>query len=221
MATKIFGIGLNKTGTTTLAACLTELGYNHQPGGGGIRRRLLEALRAGNLDPIFEVVDQYDSFEDWPYPLLYRELYERYGEDGKFVLTVRKSPDRWLESLKAHSLTTSPTRHCRTLAYGYDFPHGFEEEHLDLYRRHNEEVRAFFQDRQDESKLLQVCWEAGDGWQELCDFLGKPIPNKAFPRTNEGGARLANAASEVRAENSRLIEQQLRDIARQREHGTV
>src|SRR5579859_2611094 len=101
---KIFGIGLNKTGTTTLGACLTRLGYRH----GSCRRDLLIAYREGRLDEIFAETDRLDSFEDWPYPLIYRELFFRYGEGAKFILTRRATPRIWLRSLMRHALRTNP-----------------------------------------------------------------------------------------------------------------
>src|SRR5437016_2770727 len=132
MKRKVFGIGLNKTGTTTLTECLKQFGYRHL----SCRRDLLIALREGRLDDIFAVIDQYESFEDWPYPLMYQELHARYP-DAFFILTTRTSPKVWIESLKNHSLHTHPTAHCRKLAYGYDYPHGFENEHIAIYEAHN------------------------------------------------------------------------------------
>jgi hypothetical protein len=30
-----------------------------------------------------------------------------------------------------------------------------------------------------------LVWEAGDGWEPLCDFLGLPVPAASFPRLND------------------------------------
>jgi hypothetical protein len=49
---------------------------------------------------------------------------------------------------------------------------------------HNEHVRAAAGDR-----LLE--WEASQGWEPLCKFLGKAIPDEPFPRINERGATTA------------------------------
>lgn len=70
---KIFGIGWAKTGTTTLGECLRLLEYRHT----SHRFDLVRHLPSRNLEPIFDVVDEFDSFEDWPWILLYRELDER------------------------------------------------------------------------------------------------------------------------------------------------
>lgn len=203
---KVFGLGLNKTGTTTLGKCLRQLGFSHV----SCRRDLLQRLRAGDLEPIFQVIERYDCFEDWPFPLMYRELLERYGERARYVLTMRSSPQRWLESLKSHSLRTPPEEQCRTLAYGYDYPHGYEREHLALYERHNRDVRAFFRERQAEHILLEVCWEHGDGWQKLCDFVGRPVPNVPFPHANSAADHVVEP--EVLAENQIKIARQLASL---------
>ena len=67
---KIFGIGLNKTGTTTLGSCLKQLGYRHS----SFSLELLEASQRGDWSPIQRQIDAHDSFEDWPYPLLFERL---------------------------------------------------------------------------------------------------------------------------------------------------
>lgn len=183
---KVFGIGLNKTGTSTLRDCCRQFGLRHV----SCRRDLLIAYRRGALDEVFAVIDQHDSFDDWPWPLMYRELYDRYaGQGAKFVLTLRASPDKWLRSLKKHALYTIPGEHCRGLAYGHNYPFRHEAHHLDFYRRHADEVRTFFQAQGAADRLLEVCWENGDGWPELCRFLDLPVPEVPFPHANVTGSR--------------------------------
>jgi hypothetical protein len=118
---KVFGIGLNKTGTTTLAACLQELGFRHT----SCNLELTRNAAGGNLTPIFEHADQYESFEDWPWPLIYKELDQKY-EDAKFILTRRTDASAWFSSLKRHALRTGPTEY-REVAYGYPMPLGKEQ----------------------------------------------------------------------------------------------
>ena len=48
---------------------------------------------------------------------------------------------------------------------------------------HNEEVRAYFGDSDD---FLEFSIEEGDGWEKLCRFLDKPVPNVPFPHKNKG-----------------------------------
>lgn len=181
MKQKVFGIGLNKTGTSTLGECMIALGYRHLC----CRRDLLIALRNGDFETIFNEIEKYDSFEDWPYPLMYREIFERYPT-ARFILTTRIDAATWLESLKAHSLRTSVAEQCRTLAYGRAYPFGFEAEHTAFYEKHNADVVSFFRQRGASDRLLPVCWERGHGWTELCEFLGEKRPDKPFPHANAG-----------------------------------
>lgn len=119
---------------------------------------------------INEVVGEYDLFEDWPWPLIYKELDQMFP-GSKFILTVRKDEEAWLSSIKTHSMRRHPTRHCRKLAYGYSYPNGYEKEHIEFYKRHNDNARSFCERR--ENDFLEVCWEKNNGWNELCAFLEK------------------------------------------------
>lgn len=200
---KVIGVGLNKTGTTTLSKCLGMLGYQRHV---SVRRDLMAKYREGYLDEVFKVVEQNESFEDWPWPLMYKELFFRFGDRVRYVLTTRKSADAWLDSLKRHSLRTTPDKHLRLLAYGYNYPHGVEKHHLDFYRKHNEEVKKFFEDHNAQHLLLELSWDAGDGWEKLCHFLSEPIPALDFPHENKGSQPIAK---EIEEENLRRIGQQL------------
>lgn len=177
---KIFGIGLNKTGTTTLGQCGRLLGLRCT----SFDRDLLDDwVERRDLARITARVERFDLFEDWPWPLVYREL-DLLFPGSKFVLTVRRSPEAWLDSLKRHSMRTHPTKHCRKLAYGYDYPHGREQEHLDFYAAHNAAAREYFQDRSGD--FAELCWERGDGFAELCALLEIPEPRQPFPHANKG-----------------------------------
>lgn len=205
---KIFGIGLNKTGTKTLAACLKKLGYDDHI---AVRRRdLLVQYRNGELENIFNVIAEYGSFEDWPFPLMYREIFFRYRDGARYILTKRKNADSWLSSLKHHSLRTDPDSHSRLLAYGYNYPHGFEQEHIDIYNRHNSEVVEFFEGHNASHLLLEISWDAGEGWEPICSFLNEPVPAADFPHENKGETPIPE---HIRSENERRIEQQIKRLA--------
>lgn len=173
---KIIGIGLNRTGTTTLGLCLQHLGYHHT----SVHEDAFACYRDGNMDKLLEIVSGYDSFEDWPWPLVYREI-DRAFPDSKFILTGRISADIWLNSISRLARLTGPTEY-RRLVYGHAMPDGHESEYLDYYHRHNREVEEYFRDRPD--KLLVVSWDSGNGWDELCEFIGCAVPDLPFPHVN-------------------------------------
>jgi len=176
MVNKIFGIGFQKTGTTTLRSAFEALGYSVKGGG----RDLVKPLQKGDLIPVYKVVDQYDSFEDHPWPLLYRDLDKKYP-DSKFILTIRDD-DKWLKSVVNH-LGFLPDE-MQTLTYGVGFPVGYEDVFLNKYQQHNQEVLEYFKDRPQD--LLVVNWEDNDGWENLCAFLDNDIPDMPFPHERKG-----------------------------------
>lgn len=176
---KVFGIGLNKTGTTTLGECCRELGFRHA----SFNLGLLRQIRNGELDGLRAVVDSHDSFEDWPYPLVFEQLDHLYP-GSVFILTRRKDPETWLRSLEAHSLRTDPTVAVpsRRLAYGWPYPQLNRQAHLSQYSAHLQRVRDYFKQRPGD--LLELCWEEEARWQPLCDFLERPVPAAEFPHAN-------------------------------------
>lgn len=197
MASKIFGIGLNKTGTTSLKLAFQKLGYNHLDR----RPRLFKLWQKRAFEEIFAQIAPYETFEDWPWPLMVPELLAQYGDDARFVLTRRRSAEAWVESLKKHSLKTHPVRNPRKVIFGQPYPHGYEVEHMAFYEQHLTRVRSLFAERP--GQLVELCWEEGQGWPELCGFLGVAQPRKPFPHANRGDT--AQIDPERLLANQRLI----------------
>ena len=181
---KVFGIGLNKTGTSSLGSALQILGYQKRI---TFDPDLTRSWYNKDYKTLYRAADQNDCFEDWPWPMIYKELYEKYS-DAKFILTTRISSEKWFNSLLKHSLRGQSTEF-RKMVYGYDWPNEDKEAHIKFYEKHNREVIEFFNMNAPE-KLLTVCWEKGEGWNELCNFLEKPIPAIEFPTLNPSGSYL-------------------------------
>jgi len=64
-----------------------------------------------------------------------------------------------------------------------DFPHRNEKEHIQFYRKHNNSVRSYFKNRS--SDFIELCWENGDGFEKLCNFLNCDIPDVPLPHANK------------------------------------
>lgn len=177
---KVFGIGLNKTGTTTLGEALKLLGYRHH----GLSLDLLdEWLKNGFSEDIKQVIEENDAFEDWPWPLMWIEL-ARFYPDAKFVLTIRSSSEKWFESQCKHIIRYPDTRRENLMIYGCEDPKECRSIFVDYYINHNEKVKSWFIENGLSDRLLIVCWENGDGWKELCDFLDLTPPMFEFPHSN-------------------------------------
>jgi hypothetical protein len=179
---KIFGVGWAKTGTTTLGKCFEILGFNHQ----SQRLDLVTDVAQGDLSRIIALAKDKETFEDWPWIILYREL-DRAFPGSRFVLTQR-DPARWLGSylnmLRHQGEAPEELNQVRRILYGLPFPQVTEGQLVERYEKHNKDVVAYFQNRP--QAVLVVNWERGDGWSELCRFLNKEIPAQPFPHANRG-----------------------------------
>jgi len=174
---KVFGIGFPKTGTSSLKNALTILGYKVKGPFGtkdpNINRNVYKMA--------FRLVEKYDAFEDNPWCVIFKELDEKYP-GSKFILTLRPK-EKWIKSQVDHFGTT--TRPIREWIYGVGYPKGNEDIYIARYERHNKEVLEHFKDRPDDLLVLRLT--EGEGWEKLCQFLHKDIPNTEFPHANKGG----------------------------------
>lgn len=171
---KVLGIGFQKTATTTLAVALYILGYN-VTGYFGVND---ENIEEHIYDTAFEIADRFDAVQDTPWPLLYRELDERYP-NSKFILTIRDT-DRWINSVVKHFKGHEIPLH--QWIYGVPAAKGYEDAYIKRYEGHNQEVLDYFKDRPDDLLVMDIT--KGDGWEKLCPFLGKEIPPVPFPKQN-------------------------------------
>jgi hypothetical protein len=173
---KIFGIGLQRTATSSLAEACRILGWNPCHGD---YARLPGALDLN--DPIYET---FNMFCDTPFYYLFEKLDFKYP-GSKFILTVREE-DSWIESVQKlfnvnRQFSYSPAiRLHHTLVYGSP---SFDESAMrDAHRRHIRKVSAHFQDRQADLLIADLTRNAG--WNELCEFLGCERPSCPFPHLN-------------------------------------
>ena len=175
---KIFGIGFHKTGSTTLETALITLGYDTV----GKKDHLFEDLQNNRWAPVDEVVQQHDAFRDMPWPLFYDKLDDHYP-GSKYILTVRDSR-QWLASCVNHYKDKGHAEFAHIYGTGNQFPLGNEDVWMERYLSHNRAVREYFRDRPED--FLEVDWEKGSGWNELCTFLDQPRPDRPFPHANQG-----------------------------------
>ena len=181
--TRIFGIGMHKTGSTSLWRALVILGYEATHWTNPrCARTIFEELRLSGKSLALE---KFDAIVDFPIGLLYQEL-DRSYPGSKFILTVRDE-NQWLRSVQDHwSYEKNPwrkdwdsdcfTHRLHTEVYGRKM---FDPAvMLERYRRHNAEVREYFKDRPDDLLVMK------SGWEPLCGFLGRTIPSIPYPFEN-------------------------------------
>ncbi len=176
---KIFGIGLSKTGTTSLASALAVLGYRVKDYMG------IEHYTPGSVpDECLAVIDAHDALTDTPIPSFFRALDKLYP-GSKFILTVR---DRaaWLRSCRKQFTQAHADKQNEAHRQLFMDLYGcviFDEQKFSFgYERHLKSVLEYFKDRPNDLLVLDVA--AGEGWEKLFAFLGKPIPDQPFPKAN-------------------------------------
>lgn len=95
---KVFCIGANKTGTTSLALALNDL--NLRVADQSYQERLLtQAFHAGQYDRLLNFADQWDAFQDQPFASDHHYVAcDALFPKAKFILTIRPAQD-WFDSL--------------------------------------------------------------------------------------------------------------------------
>lgn len=177
----VLGVGLPKTGTTSLKRALRLLGY---PRVWGHNPAYCERYFAGDFDCLLKAFGEYRAAQDLPWALIYQLVYREFP-DTLFVLTKRKTEDAWFDSLCAHAARKELLNRdygVRERVFGYRKPDDNKGHHIDIYRKHIETVRDFFADK---GTLIEVSWDDGDAWGALCSALGLPLPNAPFPHANK------------------------------------
>lgn len=194
MAIQIIGAGVGRTGTYSLRLAINQLGL-------GPCHHMEEVLHnmpvqvplwSDALDgsPDWEAIyNGYQSAVDWPTAAFFRELIKAYPS-AKFILTHR-SPESWVESFTGTIYKLIAERDqappemkewlemVNIIVGKTGFPGGLEREDLiKAFVAHNEAVKKTVP----ASQLL--VYEVKEGWEPLCEFLGVPVPDESFPRTN-------------------------------------
>ena len=152
---KIFCIGFPKTGTRSICSALEILGYKtiHYPKPLGA---ILGYQACGDIS-----ITVNWKFLDHIYP------------GSKFILTTREKG--WHQSAARHfaGLQHNPYREQLFGCLKYD-----RKKFQTAYDKHIEDVLEHFRNRPPGSLLITTVEQ---GWEPLCKFLSKDIPQKPFP----------------------------------------
>jgi hypothetical protein len=178
--TRIFGIGLSRTGTVSLTRALEQLGIKarHYPNDAATQ----EELRRGRYS--LSILTETQALLDIPVSPYYAQFDALYPE-ARFILTTRPE-DSWLESMENHFRLYVEQRHDAfddfVHACVYGAVHFSPERFRYVKGLHEQNVRTYFSDRPD--KLLVFDVFSGDSWPELCRFLELPVPDEPYPHKN-------------------------------------
>ena len=203
---KVFCIGLNKTGTTSWAQAISELGYI--VGSETEATMLFDHWVRGDFRQIIKYCEiGGQAFQDVPFslPNTYRALDQAFP-GSKFILTVRDSPEQWYDSLTGfHSKCFSKSRNIppspKDIEDSIYWRRGFIADFcrlvfrtpendpynrdllLAFYHQYNEEIVRYFSGRPDDFLIINVAKQSC--YRDMCEFLGLRGSADNFPWKNK------------------------------------
>lgn len=194
MALEVIGAGVGRTGTHSLKVALERLV-------GGRCHHMVEVFADPDQIPVWtdaiegrpvdwrRLMDPYAAQVDWPGASFWPELAEAYP-DALVLLSVR-DPEDWYRSatntifvgLERGDGEVEPWMASMRHLLGERFCNRFDDPAamIAAYEAHNAAVRAAVPP----ARLVE--WRPGDGWEPLCEALGRPVPDEPFPVTNTTG----------------------------------
>jgi hypothetical protein len=199
---KIFCIGANKTGTTSVAEVFKNIGL--KVGDQHRAELLIHDWAKRDYRRLIRYCRWADAFQDIPfsYPDTYRAMDAAFP-GSKFILTVRRSAEEWFESLvRFHTKIVGKERvptgedlrahpYCSkgflwdamALRYGADESTLYDGEiYRKCYETQNKAVMEYYQHRPGDLLVLNVADK--DAMERLLTFLGVPYSGQKMPHLN-------------------------------------
>lgn len=187
MSLSVIGAGFGRTGTESMKLALEHLGFgpcHHMKEVlvDAERVRQWRAISRGETPDWEAAFAGFHSAVDWPSAFFWREL-SAYYPDARILLTLR-SPESWYASMQKTILESigpgnDPESIGVKLIAERVFGGRLDREHvISVFEKNTADVQAAF----GEDRLLT--YHIGDGWEPLCRFLDRPVPEVPFPRTN-------------------------------------
>ena len=184
---KIFCVGSNKTGITSIEHAVKQLGFSPIPNDKVYSLYLGRGLNHSkenmvNLFRAFELRGyNYNFFGDIPFNLSKSPimLYEMFPE-SYFILVIR-DPNKWFNSV----LNWIKKLNCQNMydwIWKIEFTSSNKTEIINRYHKRNNEIIQFFNHS---PKFLVLDIDEKYKYKKICEFLNKEIINKPFPYENQ------------------------------------
>lgn len=166
-----------------------------------VRRQLEDA------DFRLEIMEGLDLLYDHALAPFFPQLADAWPDAG-FIYTVRDE-DSWIRSLQKVDYLKEQPRKGSHVHYGRAVVYGciafHEERYRYVFRTHDRLVRDYFTGPRAD-RLLILDLNRGDGFEQLCPFLGLPVPDVAYPHVNKGGTVVRGKPSLKRRLQRRIRE---------------
>ena len=200
MGLKVIGAGFGRTGTNSLKVALEQLGYapcHHmkEVGPSLSQIRWFDAASKGEAMDWDTVFEKFEAAVDWPSAAYYQELSEHFPQ-AKVILSVRdaegwytstsetiyavfKATPTWLMWLvpPINRLMQMVERTVWSGVFAGEFEN--RDRTIERFNLHIETVKKLIPP---DSLLVH---NVAEGWEPICNFLDKPVPQIPYPRVNE------------------------------------
>ena len=200
---RVFIIGRNKTGTTSIKRAFEDL--NFQLGNQRDAEKLMPYYKNEDFDAIVQYCKTAQVFQDFPfsYPETFKHL-DKAFPNSKFILTVRDNAEQWYNSLinfhaKRFGKGKTPSKddlqnaeyvwrgwmwECNRLMYGTPENDPYNREQvIQSYLDYNESVKLYFRNRPND--LIIINLNEKGAYQKLMNFLNIESPYSDFPWENK------------------------------------
>jgi hypothetical protein len=197
---KIFGIGYNKTGTTSLTAEMKRRGFvvGHQK----TAVKLIDRWAERNFEPIVSYCKTAEFFQDIPFSLPDTFIHmDRAFPGSKFILTVRDDAEQWYQSVVAFNSKKfglagrlpikEDLQNASYIEKGWmwkanrmihDTPEDdLYEKHALIrgYESHVQDVIRYFEGREKDFIMINV--SKSEDYERFCTFLNLSKDAERFP----------------------------------------
>ncbi len=164
---KLFGIGAQRTGTTSLHCLLGNMGYTsvHWP-------TTFEDIKGatcsidGLVIPLWEQLDKYYEYK----PMFIQTV----RDEDSWLFSIRQ----WFEQSAVMNLEKAMIRHM--IYGGWDFD---EDTYIGAYRRYNARIAEYFSGCRDRILVLDIVGGTGTS-DHVSNFLGISRPPMPMPKEN-------------------------------------
>jgi hypothetical protein len=193
MTLKAISAGYGRTGTMSLKLALEQLGF-------GPCHHMIEVIENGEAQvplwnealagkPDFDAIYKgYSSAVDWPSAAFWKELADYYP-DAKIILSSR-SAESWYGSISETILATvwAPDKWPPQAVEWFKMVSKVLERSFGGAKTKDELIANFLAHEAEVKAAIPadrlLVHSAKDGWEPLCAFLGVPVPEGDYPRTN-------------------------------------
>ncbi|KAI7854893.1 P-loop containing nucleoside triphosphate hydrolase protein [Circinella umbellata] len=190
-----------RSGTDSLRTALNKLGYNTHH----MRTMFMnlenchselftEAYKHPERPTDWDLIyKDYNAACDWPTASFIKPLMSKYP-NAKILMIVR-DPDSWYRSVKntifkhnnliaadgdENKKKLSEMINTTVLDGAFGNPELFNDEQV-IKQKFVDHIEWVKKNVPEDNLLIM---ELGEGWDRLCQFLGKPVPNEPYPHTN-------------------------------------